>query len=201
MAIKIRKTATFTETQLIEGGKVAATPLKLIAAVAVIENPWGKDYVEDLRKTILAEAPTLGDLLVPMLHSLLDEGESIEAYGKAAIVGTDGEIEHASGFIHTLYFGNKFRDSVRGTSYLSFTNLRAGPGTTVQLPMMHINDVGLRSHYLTYAFNIIDAPAPNEILIAIGGATAGRPHHRIGNRYSDMEEMGITKNHSFDSDE
>ncbi len=125
-----------------------------------------------------------------MLIESLGGGDKIEAYGKAAACGTNGEIEHASGFIHTLRFGNKFREAVQGKSYLSFTNKRGGPGTSIQIPMMHKMDEGLRSHYLTFEFSIADAPAADEIVVAIGGATSGRAHPRIGNRYLDMEEMG-----------
>ena len=191
MGLSIRKTASFAETIFIEGGKIAARPAKLAAAAAVINNPWaGRGFVEDLRPEILGLAPALAEVLVPMLNESLGGGDKIEAYGKAAACGTNGEIEHASGFIHTLRFGNKFREAVQGKSYLSFTNKRGGPGTSIQIPMMHKMDDGLRSHYLTFEFSIADAPAADEIVVAIGGATSGRAHPRIGNRYLDMEEMG-----------
>ena len=162
----------------------------MAAAAAVIANPWaGRGFVEDLRPEILGYAPGLGDMLVPMLLQLLGGGDKVEAYGKAAVCGVNGEVEHASGFIHTLRFGNKFRQAVSGKSYLSFTNRRGGPGSSIQIPMMHKLDEGLRSHYLTLEFSIADAPGPDEIVVAIGGATGGRAHPRIGNRYLDMEEM------------
>ena len=190
MELVVRKTLSIVETTHVEGGRKAAQPTKMAAAVAVIRNPWsGRGFVEDLRPEILALAPRLGDLLVPMLLETLGGGDRIEAYGKAAMCGMDGEVEHASAFIHTLRFGNKFRDAVGGKSYLAFTNLRAGPGGSLQIPMMHKLDEGQRSHYLTLAFSVPDAPAADEILIAIGGASGGRAHPRIGNRYLDMEEM------------
>jgi hypothetical protein len=190
MGLVIRKTATFTETTFIEGGRRAERPGMMAAAAAVIANPWaGRGFVEDLRPEILGYAPALGDLLVPMLLQLLGGGDKVEAYGKAAVCGVNGEVEHASGFIHTLRFGNKFRQAVGGKSYLSFTNRRGGPGSSIQIPIMHKLDEGLRSHYLTLEFSIADAPGPDEIVVAIGGATAGRAHPRIGNRYLDMEEM------------
>jgi hypothetical protein len=190
MGLVIRKTASFTETTFIEGGRRAERPGLMAAAAAVIVNPWaGKGFVEDLRPEILGYAPALGDMLVPMLLQLLGGGDKVEAYGKAAVCGVNGEVEHASGFIHTLRFGNKFRQAVDGKSYLSFTNRRGGPGSSIQIPMMHKLDEGLRSHYLTLEFSIADAPGPDEIVVAIGGATGGRAHPRIGNRYLDMEEM------------
>ncbi|MDA0219310.1 MAG: amino acid synthesis family protein [Proteobacteria bacterium] len=190
MSLSIRKIVTHIEETRIEGGKVAEPPQKMIAVAAVIANPWaGKGFVEDLRTDILALAPPLGDVMVPMVLDAAGGPDAIEAFGKAAVVGTMGEIEHASGFIHTLRFGNKFRDAVGGTSYLSFTNIRGGAGCSIQVPLMHKLDPGFRSHYLTLAFSIVDAPAPDELVIVLGAATTGRPHHRIGNRYSDMEEM------------
>lgn len=190
MAPEIRKIVTHVEETRIEGGKAAEPPLKMLAVAAVIANPWaGKGFVEDLRTDILRLAPPLGDVLVPLLVDAAGGADAVEAYGKAAVVGTSGEVEHASGFIHTLRFGNKFREAVGGTSYLVFTNIRGAPGCSIQVPMTHKADPGFRSHYLTLEFQIADAPAPDELVIAIGAATGGRPHHRIGNRYSDMEEM------------
>ena len=190
MSGEIRKIVTHIEETRIEGGKAAEPALRMVAVAAVIANPWaGMGFVEDLRTDILRLAPPLGDVLVPMLVDAAGGADAVEAYGKAAVVGTSGEVEHASGFIHTLRFGNKFRDAVGGTSYLSFTNIRGGPGCSIQIPMMHKLDPGFRSHYLTIEFQITDAPGPDELVVAIGAATGGRPHHRIGNRYSDMEEM------------
>lgn len=190
--LTIRKLVTHVEEVHIEGGKAAATPLQLMAVAAVITNPWaGQGFVENLRPTILEIAPALGDVVVPRLCELAGGGEKVEGYGKAAMVGSNGEIEHGSAVIHTLRFGNKFRDAVGGTSYLSFTNSRSGPGATIAIPMMHKNDAGMRSHYLTLELVVGDSPAPDEIVIAIGASVGGRPHHRIGDRYIDMEEMGV----------
>ena len=124
-------------------------------------------------------------------YAKIGSPDKILAYGKAGTVGLDGEIEHASAFIHTLRFGNKFRDAVGGTSYLSFTNTRGPAGSKISIPMMHKTDSGLRPYYLTHEFTIHDAPFDNEIVIAIGGASSGRAHARTGDRYQDMKEMGI----------
>jgi|TARA_B100001105_G_scaffold252336_1_gene243833 hypothetical protein len=194
MPLEIRKMVTHAEEVHIEGGRPAEPPLRLLGVAAVIANPWaGRGFVEDLRPTILDVAPRLGDVMVPRLVEMAGGGEAVEAYGKAAMVGTAGEVEHGSALIHTLRFGNVFRDAVGGTSYLSFTNTRGGPGAVVSIPMMHKVDPGWRSHYLTLEITIADAPGPDEIVVAIGASVGGRPHHRIGNRYSDMEEMGLTE--------
>jgi Amino acid synthesis len=79
---------------------------------------------------------------------------------------------------------------VGAKSYLSFTNLRGGPNCPVTIPLMHKGDEGMRSHYLTIQFSIIDAPGPDELVIALGASIGGRPHHRIGDRYQDLKELG-----------
>ena len=195
MDLKLRKFTKFVDKTFIEGGKKAKEPVLLVSVAAVIENPWaGKGFVEDLKPEILDLAPQLGDLLVPELTKEIGSGEKILAYGKAAMmVGLNGEIEHASAFIHTLRFGNKFRDAVGGTSYLSFTNTRGPAGAKISIPMMHKTDAGLRPFYLTHEFTIHDAPNEDEIVVAIGGAPTGRAHARTGDRYQDMKEMGIDK--------
>lgn len=192
MGLEIRKIVRYIEKTLIEGGKAADKPWIMAGVAAVIKNPWaGKGFVEDLRSDILALAPPLGEVLVPEMLDTIGGADVVEAYGKAAIVGVSGEVEHGSGMIHTLRFGNQYRVAVQGEAFLSFTNKRAGPGTAITIPMMHKDDAGLRSHYLTLEFHINDAPAPDEIIIALGAASSGRPHHRIGNRYMDMEEMQV----------
>ena len=192
MKLELRKFAKFVDKTFVEGGKEAKEPVLLVSVAAIFKNPWhGQGFVDNLRPAILDLAPKLGDLLVPELIKEMGTPEKILAYGKAGIVGLDGEIEHASAFIHTLRFGNKFRDAVDGTSYLSFTNTRGPAGCKISVPMMHKTDSGLRPYYLTHEFNIHDAPCPDEIVIAIGGSPGGRAHARTGDRYQDMKEMGI----------
>lgn len=192
MSLKLRKVVRYIDETHIEGGKPADRPWIMVAVAAVIENPWaGQGFVEDLRTTILELAQPLADVLVPDLLRTIGGADQVEAYGKAAVVGVNGEIEHGSGLIHTLRFGNEYRVAVEGKAFLSFTNKRAGAGTAITIPMMHKDDAGFRSHYLTHEFHIPDAPGPDEIVIALGASSSGRPHHRIGNRYMDMEEMQV----------
>lgn len=193
MPLRIRKTCTVTETTLIEGHKSAPNPLRMFAAAAVLVNPWATGaFVEDLKPEILDIAPKLGSLLTEMMLQLAGSGEAIEAYGKAAVVGTAGEIEHASALIHTLRFGNHYRKAVGAKSYLAFTNTRGPANAPIMIPLMHKLDEGMRSHYLTMQFSIADAPAHDEIVVALGASIGGRPHHRIGDRYQDLKELGGT---------
>ncbi|SFC43938.1 Amino acid synthesis [Polaromonas sp. OV174] len=188
---EIRKIVTFYEQTLIEGGKAAPTPLRMFAAAAVLKNPWaGMGFVEDLKPGIHSVAPVLGELLTDEILRMTGSGAVIEGYGKAALVGTNGEIEHASALIHTLRFGNFYRKAVGAKSYLSFTNVRGGPNCAISIPMMHKDDEGMRSHYLTLQFAINDAPGPDEIVVALGASIGGRPHHRIGDRYQDIKDLG-----------
>ena len=190
----IRKIVDYIEDIIIEGNRNAPEPLRMVASAAVIKNPWySENFIENLQPEISSHAKTLGDCLVPRVVALAGGAEKIEAFGKAAIVGIDGEIEHAAGLIHTLYFGNAFRTATQGDSFLLFTNTRTGPGGNITIPMKHKSNEqgGSRAHYLTLEFSISDAPASNEIIVALAASTGGRVHHRIGNRANDMREMGV----------
>ena len=187
----IRKTFVTTETIYSDGGKAATTPLVMIAAAAVVKNPWaGEGFVEDLAPKIREMAPVLCELLTSLIVKEAGGGDNVGAYGKSAVVGLNGELEHASALIHTLHFGNHYRSAVKGKTYLAFNNTRGPANTPILVPMMGTDDEGTREHYLTMQFNINDAPFSDEIVIALGAALGGRPHHRIGNRYLDLKELG-----------
>ena len=190
MELEIRKFATYSEEVHIEGFKKTDKPLHIFAVAAVITNPWAGKFVEDLKPEIQAFAPLLGEQLTTKILKLAGGPDQIEAYGKAAVVGTEGEIEHASALTHTLRFGNFYRNAVDAKSYLVFTNTRSPANGPIMIPLMHKHDPGQRSHYHTIQFSISDAPSANEIVIALGGANGGRPHHRIGDRYQDLKELG-----------
>ena len=186
----IRKIVTYDEETLSEGFRPADLPWRMFAVAAVVQNPWAGRFVEDLGPEIRAFGPALGALLTERMIALAGGGEAIEAYGKAAVVGLDGEVEHASALIHTLRFGNHYRDAVGAKSYLAFTNTRGPANAPIMVPLMDKNDAGRRSHYLTLQFAIPDAPRADEIVVVLGAATGGRPHHRIGDRYQDLKELG-----------
>lgn len=191
MALILRKFVTFAEDIRMDGQKPAERPLQLFGVAAVITNPWfGRGFVENLKPEVNEIAPQLGELLTARILDLAGSGEAVEGYGKAAVVGTGGELEHASALIHTLRFGNHFRRAVGAKSYLSFTNTRGGPNAPIAIPLMHKHDEGMRSHYLTIQFSISDAPAHDEIVVALGASIGGRPHHRIGDRYQDLKDLG-----------
>jgi hypothetical protein len=121
---------------------------------------------------------------------LKETGGTVEGYGKASIVGMGGETEHAQALTHTLGFGNAYRNAVDAKSYLVFANTRGAAGTSLIIPLMHKDDGGLRSHYQTIHTSIPNAPAEDEVVVALGASIGGHPNHRIGNRYDDLKEMG-----------
>src|SRR6476620_8142660 len=106
--MSIRKIVTLTEDVLIEGGREVSPAARVAVVAAIVENPWaGAGFVENLGPGIDANASDLGALLAPRVLAAL--GATAEAYGKAGIVGLNGEIEHGSALIHTLKFGDHFR--------------------------------------------------------------------------------------------
>jgi len=189
MSVDIRRTILNIQTTREEGGKKVEVPTKLISALAIIRNPWfGRGWVENLRPEIQETGPVVGKLLTEMILDVT--GDAIEGYGKASVVGMGGEIEHAQALTHTLWFGNQFRNAVGAKSYLAFSNTRGAAGTSLMIPLMDKHDGGRRSHYQTIHLNVSDAPAEDEIIIALGASIGGHPHHRLGDRYQDLAEMG-----------
>ena len=189
MSVEIRRTLLQIQDTHVEGGKKVPEPTKLVAAVAIIKNPWfGRGFVEDMSPEIRETGPVIGKLLVDMILGVT--GDAIEGYGKASVVGSGGELEHAQALTHTLWFGNQYRDAVQAKTYLAFANLRGGMGTPLIIPLMDKHDAGRRSHYQTINMNIPDAPADDEIVVALGASIGGHPLHRIGDRYQDLKEMG-----------
>ena len=189
MPVEIRRTLTLVQTTYQEGWKEVAEPTKLVTAAAIIRNPWfGRGHVEDLSPEIREHGPVLGKLLTDMI--LKETGGTVEGYGKASVVGMGGEVEHAQALTHTLWFGNQYRDAVNAKSYLVFANTRGAAGTSLMIPLMDKDDGGRRSHYQTIHNSIPDAPAEDEMIVALGASLGGHPNHRIGDRYADLKEMG-----------
>jgi hypothetical protein len=186
--MELRKVVIQVEDVHIEGGRPIDTPVRTAIAAAVLTNPWaGRGYVADLSPEIERVAPLLAEELVPRVRDAMGGAEGIEAFGKAAVVGVNGEIEHASALIHTLRFGNRFRDMAEGQSFLSFSNTRGVAGTLVHVPMVHKNDRSQRTHFITGLIQIPDAPLADEIMVIIGATSSGRPFARIGHRDLDVQ--------------
>jgi hypothetical protein len=175
----IRKLVTYTEDFLREGGRDQTPPVRLAAAIAVVANPYAGRYVEDLSALANRFGPPLGELLGARVIELLD-GAAVEAYGKGALVGERGEIEHGSAIIHTLRFGDPFRERAGGTSLLPSAEKRGACGATLDLALKHKHDTSVRSHHWTFEVRVPDAPHADEIVVVCAAATGGRPNARIG---------------------
>lgn len=173
-----RKIITIVEEIAQEGGREVSPVARIAIVAAVIPNPWaGQGFVADLAPGIDAVASDLGALLAPRVIAALDA--PLEAYGKAAIVGLEGEIEHGSALIHTLKFGNHFRDAANATTLLPAVEKRGAAGIVFDIPLKHFTDATIRSHHQTVEVRIADAPHPGEIVIALAGAAQGRPQQRL----------------------
>jgi hypothetical protein len=176
--MNIRKIVTFVDEIVTEGGRPVSPPARTAVVAAVIANPWaGQGFVEDLAPGIDATASRLGELLAPRVVAAL--GVPVEAYGKAAIVGLGGEIEHGSALIHTLKFGDHFRKAADATTLLPAVEKRAGAGSVFDVPLKHITDATIRSHHQTIEVRVADAPHPDEILVGLAAAGQGRPQARL----------------------
>ncbi len=176
--MNVRKIVTVVEEIVSEGGQAVASPARTAVVAAVIDNPWaGQGFVRDLQPGIDEHASALGELLAPLVVEAL--GMPVEAYGKAAIVGLDGEIEHGSALIHTLKFGDHFRKAAKATTLLPAVEKRATAGTVFDIPLKHITDATVRSHHQTIEVRLSDAPRAGEIVVALAAAGQGRPQARL----------------------
>ena len=174
----VRKIVTIVEEVRLEGGREVWPAARIAVVAAVIDNPWaGQGFVEDLAPGIEANASELGALLAPQVLAALDA--PAEAYGKAAIVGLDGEVEHGSALIHTLKFGDHFRKAANATTLLPAVEKRGPAGVLFDIPLKHITDATIRSHHQTIEVRVADAPHPGELLIALAAAAQGRPQQRL----------------------
>jgi hypothetical protein len=188
MDVTIRKVVAQYEDVLVEGGREVQTPLRVAAAAAVIGNPYAGRYERDLTPLFDAYCARLGELLAERALAVL--AHDVESYGKGAIVGLDGELEHGSGILHNLAFGNPVRETMGASSLLPSTEKRAAAGATLDVPLKHVEDHTVRSHHLTFELRIGDAPRPDEMVIAIACSSGGRPHARLADFGSEVAEHG-----------
>ena len=178
MELKIRRTFTVVEERRIEAGRAADAPLRKVAGVAVLENPYAGRYVEDLSPMIEASV-ALGTTMAQQTIAALGPFKA-QSYGKGGIVGLAGEQEHANALLTTA-FANPFRDALGGgDAWISSMTKVAAPGTLIDIPMNSIDDVYVRSHYDGMSLVLPDAPQPDEIAIIFCLANRGRINARVG---------------------
>lgn len=182
----LRRTTVYREQVLLENGAAPATPALRATAAAVVRNPWiGTGPDQDLAAYVETIAPVLARELTSRLLDALGGVDAVEAFGKAALVGNAGEIEHAAALIHTPYFGNLMRDFLAGESIICFADMRADAGETLVVPLWHKVQAATRTHYQTVTARISDAPRADEIVVIAAASTGPRPHARIGDRTTD----------------
>ncbi|MCY3829124.1 MAG: amino acid synthesis family protein [Rhodospirillaceae bacterium] len=180
MKADIRKTMVLVEDTRKEMGRAIDPPTRRAVAIAVIANPFAGSYVEDLEPLMEIGAELggyLGDRAVAVLGI---EPSAAESYGKAAVVGERGELEHAAAILHPR-LGAPLRKAVeKGAALVPSSKKRGGPGTPLDVPLGHKDAAYVRSHFDGIEVRIPDAPAADEILVAVAVTDSGRPLPRVG---------------------
>lgn len=180
MDLTIRKIVTVVEEVRLDGKKAVDKPFKKCAAVAVIKNPFAGKYQEDL--TLLIDAGEyLGGLLAQKAVAAMGIApEKAESYGKGAIIGLDGELEHGAAILHPK-LGKPMREAVNGgKAIIPSAKKLGGPGTPLDVPLHYKDAAFVRTHYDAMEVRLHDAPAADEIVVAVVVTSGGRPHPRIG---------------------
>jgi hypothetical protein len=191
MSAIIRKTSVIVEETRLEQGRDVSPPTRKAAAIAVIENPFAGKYVEDLSELMEIGAELgglLGEMCVKALGIRPDQAES---YGKAAIVGENGEWEHAAAILHPKLGAPLRKEVEKGAALVPSVKKLGGPGTPIDVPLGHKDAAYVRSHFDGMEVRLADAPRANEILVAVAVTDSGRPFPRVG---------GLTTNEAVGED-
>jgi hypothetical protein len=174
----LRKVCGTVEEVVSEAGRAVEPPTRVAAVGAVVTNPLAGRFAHDLAELADAYCEPLGRLLTERALEALGAGE-VEAYGKGALVGLAGEVEHGSAIIHNLRFGNFVREGAGGSSLLPSAEKVGAAGATLDLALKHKTDHTVRSHHQTFEVRIPDAPRDDEIVVWVALASTGRPHARL----------------------
>ena len=180
MHARIRKLVVEVEETRIEMGRSGVPPTRKALAMAVIDNPCAGRYVENLDE-LGAIGEELGGLLgAKCVEALGIAPGAAQSYGKAAIVGEAGELEHAAAILHPK-LGAPLRKAVeKGAALVPSAKKRGGLGTAIDVPLGHKDAAFVRSHFDAMEARVSDAPRPGEIVVAVVVTDSGRPHPRIG---------------------
>ena len=188
MTAKIRKLLVQIEETRSEMGQEVDPPTRKAAAIAVIVNPFAGRYVADL-EPLMAIGEELGDLLGRRAVAALGIAPgAAESYGKAAIVGEAGELEHAAAILHPR-LGKPLRAAVvTGAALVPSAKKRAGIGAVIDVPLGHKDAAFVRSHFDGMEIRVVDAPRADEIVVAVVVTDSGRPLPRVGGLAKDQIE-------------
>ncbi len=177
---KIRKIVVSVEETLSEMGQGISPPTRRAAAVAVIENPFAGRYEADLEALMVIGEELGGMLGARCVAALGITPEQAQGYGKAALVGENGELEHAAALLHPR-MGKPLRAAVeRGAALVPSNKKRGGMGACLDVPLGHKDAAYVRSHFDGMEVRVNDAPRADEILVAIAVSDSGRPLPRVG---------------------
>ncbi len=180
MPAKIRKIIVQTDEVRVEMGRDVQPPVRKALAMAVIENPCAGRYVENLDE-LIAIGEELGGLLgARCVQALGIEPGQAQSYGKAAIVGEAGELEHAAAILHPK-LGAPLRVAVeKGAALVPSSKKMGGLGTAIDVALGHKDAAYVRSHFDAMEARVADAPRANEIVVAVVVTDSGRPLPRVG---------------------
>ncbi|MCC8392966.1 amino acid synthesis family protein [Paraburkholderia sp. MMS20-SJTR3] len=180
MAIRLRKLVVQVDETRIEMGQPIEPPARRAVAIAVIENPYAGRYEAKLDALIEA-GEELGALLGKRCVEALGIAPgNAQSYGKAAIVGEAGELEHAAAILHPK-LGAPLRAAVeKGAALVPSAKKMGTLGTAIDVPLGHKDAAFVRSHFDAIEARVADAPRANEIVVAVAVTASGRPLPRIG---------------------
>jgi hypothetical protein len=180
MTAQIRKIIVQVDETRLEMGRAVTPPTRRALAMAVIANPYAGRYSENLDE-LIAIGEELGALLgQKCVQALGIEPGQAQSYGKAAIVGEAGELEHAAAILHPK-LGAPLRAAVeKGASLVPSAKKRGGMGTAIDVPLGHKDAAFVRSHFDAMEARVSDAPRAQEIVVAVVVTDSGRPLPRIG---------------------
>lgn len=188
MKAKLRKLVVAVEETHREMGKGVAPPTRKAAAIAVIENPFAGRFADNL-DPLIDIGEELGDVLGRRaVEALGIKPGQVESYGKAAIVGEAGELEHAAAILHPK-LGKPLRAAVeKGAALVPSAKKMGGVGSLIDVPLGHKDAAYVRSHFDGMEIRVADAPRANEIVVAVVVTDSGRPHPRVGGLTKDKIE-------------
>jgi len=177
--VHVRKRLTTVEEIFHEGGPIASVPLRRAATLAVIQNPFAGRYVENIAGFMDDLKPLGFEMARTLIAALGGDSRAVEGYGKGAIVGSAGELEH--GALWHVPGGYGMRELLGGAkAIVASTKKVGGPGTRLDIPLTHINASYVRSHFDAMEVAITDAPRADEIVLALVMTSGPRVHARVG---------------------
>ena len=185
---KIRKMVTVVDEIHYEMRQQINPPTRRAAAIAVIENPFADKYVEDL-EILMQIGEELGAILGKRcIKALGIKPSAAQSYGKAALIGENGELEHGAAILHPRMGAPLRKEVEKGAALVPSSKKRGSMGDSLDIPLGHKDAAYVRSHFDGMEVRVNDAPRANEILVAIAVTDSGRPLPRVGGLSADAAE-------------